>query len=280
MLVVFVLVVVMPFHVFADLFAGHISREEGRPGVFGIDDRVEALVAHPDVEVFGGGRFDHVVVELNVDRRAGILVLRLKAIHGRLRAGRPVLNVIADILVVRADLLAIFVGELDVVTLNIDVGNVRFVAVLIVGLVFFGGHFAFLCHRCKRIIQRSVQHKGIGRLPVARPIRQASVLNLVIFKGGDFLAVVMVVICFLHTLDHFFCLDAVAKDIQQVDDFHVLVGGIFQSIVHPAVGLAAHIDEQVTVGDFDNVIGSGLIAVQVNAVIKQHRDFGVIGFVT
>ena len=37
----------------------------------------------PDVEVFGGGRFNHVVVELNVDRRAGILVLRLKAIHGR-----------------------------------------------------------------------------------------------------------------------------------------------------------------------------------------------------
>ena len=120
-LVLFVLVVVMPLHVLADLFAGHASREEGRPGVFGIDDRVKALVAHPDVEVLGGGRFDHVVVEFDVDRCAGGSVYRFKAVHGCLRAGRPVLNVIADILVVRADLLAIFVGELDVVALNIDV---------------------------------------------------------------------------------------------------------------------------------------------------------------
>ena len=111
----------------------------------------------------------------------------------------------------------------------------------------------------------------------ARPVRQASVLNLIVFKGGDFLAVVMVaiVLCFLHTLDHFFGFDAVAKDLQQIDDLHILVGGIFQSIVHPAVGFAAHIDEQVAVGNFNNIISSWLIAVQVNAVVQQHGQLVV-----
>ena len=50
---------------------------------FGIDDRVKALVAHPDVEMLSGGRFDHMVVKLDVDRRTGILVRRLEAVHGR-----------------------------------------------------------------------------------------------------------------------------------------------------------------------------------------------------
>ena len=166
------------------------------------------------------------------------------------------------------------------VAFDVDVGNVRFVAVLIVGLVLIGSHLALLCHRCKRIIQRSIQRKGVGRLPVARPVRQASVLNLIVFKGGDFLAVVVIMLRFLHTLDHFFGLDAVAKDIQQVDDLHILVGGIFQSIVHPAVGLTADIDKQVAVGNFDNIISSWLIAVQVNAVVQQHCDFSVVSLVT
>ena len=40
--------------------------------------------------------------------------------------------------------------------------------------------------------------------------------------------VVVVVFLFLHTLDHFFGFNALAKSFQQVDDLHVLVGGIFQ----------------------------------------------------
>ena len=142
-----------------------------------------------------------MVVEFDVDRCAGGSVYRFKAIHGRLGAGRPVLNVITDILVVRADLFAVLIGERNVVACNVNIGNVRFVAVLIVSLILVGGHLAFLCHRCKGIVQRSVQRKGVGRLPTARPVGQASVLNLMIFKGGNLLAVVMGVLCFLHPLN-------------------------------------------------------------------------------
>ena len=91
---------------------------------------------------------------------------------------------------------------------------------------------------------------------------------------------VVVVVLFLHALDHFFGFNALAKSFQQVDDLHVLVGGIFQSIVHPVIRLAANIDEQVALGDFDNIIRGGLIAVQVSAIIQQHGHFGVIRLVT
>ena len=264
------MLVVMPLHVLADLLTGHISGEEGRPGVFRINDGVKALIAHPDVEVFGGGRLDHVVVELDIDRRTGGSIYCFKAIHGRLGTGRPVLNVIADILIVRADLFAVLIGELNMVALDINVGNVRFVAVLIVGLVLVGCHLAFLCHRGKRVIQRSVQRKGIGRLPVARPVGQASVLNLVVFKGGNFLAVVVGMFRFLHTLNGLFCFHGIAQHLQQVDDLHILVGSIFQDALHPAVRLTAHMDEEVAVGNLDDVIRRGLVAVQVNAVVQQH----------
>ena len=220
-----------------------------------------------------------MVVEFDADRCAGGSVYRFKAIHGRLGAGRPVLNVIADILVVRADLFAVLIGERNVVAFNVNIGNVRFVALLIVGLILIGGHLAFLCHRCKGIVQRSVQRKGVGRLPAARPVGQASVLNLMIFKGGNLLAVVMGVLCFLHPLNAFFCFHGITQHLQQVDDLHILVGSIFQDALHPAVRLTAHMDEEVAVGNLDDVIRRGLVAVQVNAVAQQHGQIGAPGLV-
>ena len=211
-----------------------------------------------------------MVVEFDVDRCAGGSVYRFKAIHGRLGAGRPVLNVITDILVVRADLFAVLIGERNVVARNVNIGNVRFVAVLIVSLILVGGHLAFLCHRCKGIVQRSVQRKGVGRLPTALPVGQTSVLNLMIFKGGNLLAVVMGVLCFLHPLNGLLRFHGIAQHLQQVDDLHLLVDGVFQDVLHPFIGLAAHIDEEVAVGNLDDVIRRGLIAVQVNTVVQQH----------
>lgn len=61
-----------------------------------------------------------MVVEFDVDRCAGGSVYRFKAIHGRLGTGRPVLNVIADILVVSAGLFAILIGEGNVVVCNVN----------------------------------------------------------------------------------------------------------------------------------------------------------------
>ena len=229
--------------------------------------------------MLGRSRFDHVVVEFDVDRCAGGSVYRFKAIHGRLGAGRPVLNVIADILVVRADLFAVLIGERNVVAFNVNIGNVCFVAVLIVSLILVGGHLAFLCHRCKGIVKRSVQRKGVGRLPTALPVGQASVLNLMIFKGGNLLAVVMGVLCFLHPFNGLLRFYGISQHFQQVDDLHLPIGGVFQDILHPAVGLAAHIEKQVAVGNLDDVIRRRLVAVQINAAAQQHGQVGALGLV-
>ena len=49
----------------------------------------------------------------------------------------------------------------------------------------------------------------------------------------------------------------------------VLVGRIFQSVIHPAVGLAADIEKEVAIGNFNNIINGWLIAVQINAAVQQ-----------
>ena len=93
------------------------------------------------------------------------------------------------------------------------------------------------------------------------------------------MAVTVVVAVLLHTLNGLLRFHGITQHLQQIDDLHIPVGGVFQSVFHPAIGLAAHIDEQVAVGDLDNIICRGLIAVQVNAVIQQHGDLGVIRLV-
>ena len=76
----------------------------------------------------------------------------------------------------------------------------------------------------------------------------------------------------LHPLDGFFDFYGITQHIQQVDDLHILIFDIFQGVFHPSIGLAAHVDEQVAVGDLYKVVSSGLIAVQVNAVDVYKRQ--------
>ena len=80
--------------------------------------------------------------------------------------------------------------------------------------------------------------------------------------------VFMVVFGSLHPLNGFFRFYGIPHHLHQIDDLHILVGGIFQSPLDPAVRLAAHMDKQVAGGNFYDIIGGGLIAVQVNVVIQ------------
>lgn len=87
----------------------------------------------------------------------------------------------------------------------INVGNVRFVAVLIVVLVFFSvviSPFSAIAANASSSVPSST--KRIGRLPVARPIRQACPGNLVIFSKVEtsLLWHGRIVLCF-RIPDHF-----------------------------------------------------------------------------
>ena len=127
-------------------------------------------------------------------------------------------------------------------------------------------------------VQVAVQQIGMQGLPRTGEIREGAIPDVILCELF-IVAVTVVVAVLLHTLNGLLRFHGITQHFQQIDDLHISVGGVFQSIFHPAIGLAAHIDKQVAIGDFDNIIGGGLIAVQVNAVIQQHGDLGVIRLV-
>ena len=83
----------------------------------------------------------------------------------------------------------------------------------------------------------------------------------------------------LHTLDMFFFLDLVTEHIHQVNDLLVGVGRFFQGVVHPLVGLAADVEEEVAVGDLGDVVGGGLVAVQIHTVVQKYGEVCAVGLV-
>ena len=116
-------------------------------------------------------------------------------------------------------------------------------------------------------VQITVQQIRVQGLPFTSEVREGTILDVVLC---DFfiVTVVMVVFFLLHTLNGFFCFHGIAQHFQQIDDLHILVGGIFQSVIDPTVRFAADIDKEVAIRDFDNIISSGLVAVQVNTVVQ------------
>ena len=101
------------------------------------------------------------------------------------------------------------------------------------------------------------------------------VLTLVLFAF-----LMLVVMVGLHAFHNLFLFRLVSQSLQKVDDLHVRVDGLLQGIVHPAVGLAAHIEEHVAGGNLHNILGCRLIAVQIHAGIQQHGELRVGYFLT
>ena len=160
------------------------------------------------------------------------------------------------------------------ITIDFNILNIRLVARLVIGFIFICRHFPGFRHCGKRFIQRSVQRKRICGLPIARPIRKGSVLNLIVFKGRNLFAVVVVMLGFLHAFHNFFFLGFDAGE--HGNRFQIGVLRSFQHIVHPAVGFAADVNEQVAGRNLGDIRCGRLIVVQVNAVIQQERQFNII----
>ena len=88
--------------------------------------------------------------------------------------------------------------------------------------------------------------------------------------------VVFMLMFMLHALDDLLQLDVLAHGLHQVDHHHVWIHGFGQSVLDPLVALATHIGEHVAGGDLHDVLGGGLVAVQVHAVVQQHGDLDVV----
>ena len=103
------------------------------------------------------------------------------------------------------------------------------------------------------------------------------VMVAVLMVGVVVLVFLMVMVMMrLHALDGFLALRAVADDVHQADRDHVFIDGRLAGVLHPRVGLAAHINQHVAGGKLHDVLRRGLVAVHVHAVPQEQRQLAVL----
>ena len=72
-----------------------------------------------------------------------------------------------------------------------------------------------------------------------------------------------------HALLYLLLFCGVAKELQEVNDLHILVHSLIEGILHPFVGLAANVYEYIARRDAHDIACSGLIVMQVGAAAQQ-----------
>ena len=125
------------------------------------------------------------------------------------------------------------------------------------------------------------------RVDLAKRLGDDGAEGLRVFKGKPDMLVILRPLFFpffpffllflgLHALDELLLLHGVAHDVQEVDDHHVGVRGLGQGIRDPFVGFAANIYEQIARRNADDVVHRGLVAVEVDAAVEQHRELRMV----
>ena len=264
-------------HILCDLVAGHVGGVIGRPVLHLFGQGIKTAVASVDVEVLRFTRGNAVVTELNILGGTGVTAGGLKEVTHAAVAGFIVVDLIALVLVSRFAGNPVF-HELHGtgVAINDDLFHVGLVAGLIVGTIFFGSLIAVFCFAFHDLIQSTVFQVGVNGLPVTRPVGQGTILHIAVRKVR--IAVVMALFC-LHTRHGFLSFGGATQYLHEVNDLLVGVGRFFQGVVHPLVGLAADVEEEVAVSDLGDVVGGGLVAVQVYAVVQKHGEVCAVGLV-
>ena len=232
------------------------------------------------MEMLRLARLVAVVVELHIFGRIGTGGFELITDAADLTLVIP-LRLITGIGVFSGNGFSVSISECDRVPVDRDLLSValpRSLKLLQIGVLCGRAVLVLLRPVLAEFVQVAVQQIGVQRLPRTGEIREGAIPD-VILRELFIVAVTVVVAVLLHTLNGLLRFHGITQHLQQIDDLHIPVGGVFQSVFHPAIGLAAHIDEEVAIGDPDNIIGGGLVAVQVNAAIQQHGDLGVIRLV-
>ena len=278
MLVLF-LPMVMPHQLVKDILYGKRVLHKKRIGL-GTHQGIEAVVAEVDMEMLCLARLVAMVVELHIFGRIGTGRFELITDAADLALVIP-LRLITGIGVFSGNGFSICRSEGDVVSFNRDLLGIalpRSLILLQIGVLCGRAVLVLLCPVLAEFIQIAVQQIGMQGLPRTGEIREGAVLDVILCELF-IVAVTVVVAVLLHPFNDLLRFYGISQHLQQVDDLHLLVGGVFQDALYPAVRLAAHIDEEVAVGDLDDVIRCGLVAVQVNTVVQQHGQIGAPGLV-
>ena len=115
---------------------------------------------------------------------------------------------------------------------------------------------------------------GIGDGPGQDPgVAQGQPDVLVVLGAAVVGMAVVVLMTGLHPLGQLLQTGGVPQHVQQADHLHVLVDGLLQSVVHPVVRGAAHIQEQIAGGHQQHILGGGLVAVHIDAGVLQPDQF-------
>ena len=94
------------------------------------------------------------------------------------------------------------------------------------------------------------------------------ILFVLLLMGMRILIMVVMVMLF-HAFHFFFYLCPVAHQFHQIKNSSFRITAFLQCLVHPLVRLAAHIDEQIAICNFQDILRTGLIAVHVHALFRQ-----------
>ena len=103
------------------------------------------------------------------------------------------------------------------------------------------------------------------------------VMMFVFVLFGMLMMFVLVLFFGLHALHDFFFLDAVAECLHQVQRDTPFLRGSLKSLLNPFVRLAAHIDNHVRASDGRDVLGRGLVAMHVHAVLDEQFQINRVG---
>ena len=95
--------------------------------------------------------------------------------------------------------------------------------------------------------------------------------------GILFLLMVVMMLALLHSLNHFLCFYAVPQHLHQVHGHQIGIGGVGQGVLYPGVRLSSCVEKQVTVEDGNHIIGGRLEAVEIHAIVQEHRQLHMVG---
>ena len=155
--------------------------------------------------------------------------------------------------------------------------------------VLFCRRYRLLILRIERIqfflVGLRVSHVGIRISRISLRNRACNVIcqDRRVSKGKPYMLVVFGLFLFallffsFHSGDKFLFFHLISQNVQKIDHNHVLVHRFFEGIFHPFVGLAAHIDEDITGRDLHDIVRRRLVAVKVHAGVQQHVYFGISG---
>ena len=218
---------VVPHQLVKDVLCGKRVLHKKRIGL-AAHQRIEAVVAEVDMEMLRLARLVAVVVELHILGRIGTGGFKLITDAADLALVIP-LRLITGIGVFSGNGFSVSISEGDRVTVDRDLLSValpRGLVLLPIGVLCGRAVPVLIRPVLAEFVQVAVQQIGVQGRPRTGEIREGAIPD-VILRELFIVAVAVVVTVLLHALNGLLRFHRITQHLQQVDDLHIPVGGVF-----------------------------------------------------